>query len=58
MSDAPVTRAEAIELVSNQLRKPRLKPAVLVKLITLLGSLQRWEKTKPSQENNLNQLVC
>jgi hypothetical protein len=44
-----VSKEEALELISNQLRRPEIEDAAMVKLMALYSKLQGWEKAEPAQ---------
>jgi hypothetical protein len=44
-----VSKEEALELISDQLRRPEIEDASMVKLMTLYSKLSGWENVEPSQ---------
>ena len=54
-----ISKNEAMELLSTQMRRPEIDDATLVKLVTLYSKLNRWgEQPTPSTEPDMNALVA
>ena len=54
-----VSKNEAMELLSKQMRRPEIDDATLVKLVTLYSKLNRWgEEPTPSTEPDMDALVA
>ena len=54
----PITKAEALELLSKQLRNPGLEVNQLIKIVNLQAKIAGWDKEdKPTEETNVNTLV-
>ena len=54
-----LTKDEALQLLSKQLRNPNIEPLLFVKVLTLYSTIAGWNKEKeptPS-EPNLDELV-
>jgi hypothetical protein len=56
-----VSKQEALELISAQLRKPDLNPSQFAKLLKLQSQLSGWKPTQqpdPDGEPSIDQLVA
>jgi hypothetical protein len=56
----PVSRAEALQILSAQMRKPEIAPNVLIKLTNLCAKIAGWKSSAPLPEDegtDLDKLV-
>ena len=55
----PVTRSEALELLSRHMRDSAIAPNVLVKLTTMYAKIAGWKHApEPEDETDINRLIA
>lgn len=53
------TKKNAIERLSNELRRPDIETGPMIKVLSLYIKLMGWDKDKaPSEDRTINQLVA